>query len=88
MLRIITFSSLSERFLIFSYFSEILSYNSVWNIFLCFLILSDSLCLYLLSGLATSPGLERVALYRRHPMGINSRVLPGCKRQVAQDCPL
>ena len=44
-------------------------------------------CLYLLSGLTTSPSLERMALYRC-PIGISSRVLPGGKRQVAQDCPL
>ena len=46
---IVAFSFLSGRFFIpFSYFSEVLSCNSVWNIFLCFLILSDSLCLFIL----------------------------------------
>ena len=44
-------------------------------------------CLYLLSGLTASPSLERMALYRCL-IGISSRVLPGYKRQVAQDCPL
>ena len=47
---IITLSHLLDRLLIstsFSHVSEVLSCSSIWNTFLCLLILLSSLCLFL-----------------------------------------
>ena len=70
-----TVNSLSGILLIsilFSSFSEIVSFFLFWY-HICFLfILSNSLCfLYVLITLATAPGLEGVTLGRKCPLGLS-----------------
>ena len=65
----ITLNSLSGKLLTslsLRFFSGVLSGSFIWNIFLCFFILLDSLCVYfyVLGKTATSPSLEGVVTGR------------------------
>ena len=58
--------------------SEALSYSFIWNIFLCCLILSSSLCLFVhIRQFVAFLDLGEVALFKRCLMGPSS-VLPNC----------
>ena len=50
--------------------------------------LTFCVCFYMLHRSATSPGLERVALCRRYPVGPSSMVSLGYQGQMLQECPL
>lgn len=83
-------NSLSGRLLLsiqFSSFPGILSCSFVWKVFLCLLILPLYVCFYVLDIPATSPDLERMALFRRWLVGSSDAVPPGyqsrCSRGVS-----
>ena len=80
----IIFNSLLDRLLIstlFSYFSKVLSYPFIWNIFLCLLILPNCLCLFIVLGrLLMLPDLGGSALYRTCLMWHSSSLPSGHQR--------
>ena len=70
---VISFNSLLGRLLISTLLSSssgVLSCSFVWNIFLCHLILPNSLFyFYVLGRSVMFPDLEEVDFYRRHHIG-------------------
>lgn len=73
---------------LFYSFSQVLFCSFVWNIFLCLLVLLDSLCFYALSRSVMSSGLEGVALRRRHRVEPRSAVSPGDQIQMLWTRPM
>ena len=65
-------------------FAEILSSSLVWKIFLALFILPLCVYLYVLGRSGMSPGLGRVAMCRRCPVGPSSMVLPQVTEPGAQ----
>ena len=71
---------------LFSSFSDVLSCSFVLNIFLCLLILSDSVYFFALVGLIV---LKVVVLCRKHPVEpSNAKNVSFYQDQVLQECPL
>ena len=73
------------QLVIFLGFCLVLSCFLVWNVFFCFLILP--VCFYVLGRTATSPGLEKVDLFRRCIVGQSSGIYPFHQSQVTRDIP-
>lgn len=80
----ITLNPLSGQLLIsilFSSFSNVFSYSFVWNIFLCLLILTNSLCLFLCQ-------VSCLLVLKAVTFCSKQHSIPGHQNQVFQGCPL